>query len=268
MFCLFNIWLGSKFPDYFNFFAKTCEYNKNWHWFLFTDQTKIKKKYNKNITLIPYNWDLLYEDCPFYLEKNNLVNTHWQELKKSNLTIWPKKGWPARLFLAKKYFHLCEKFDFIGTFDCDILYGNLDAFMPKNIKEYGMITGHSGILSPNKESRVCFPFMIFKKEAFNYIFEYVENRENIVDANYEFSRFFKKKYKVFSGNCIQPIGEKVSHFKPRIVSWNNGKLHVNNIEGGFYHLIFEKNFKWDEKNLNKPLILKSNKGIYYKEFLR
>jgi hypothetical protein len=251
MFALLNIWLGSKLPSYFDFFAKSCSFNKGWNWFLFTDCVGSVMKYNESITLIPYTWKDLYKDCYFLDNINYKVDTRWNQSKEqlSNLIMWPKKGWPCRLYLAKKYNKILENYNFIGTFDCDVIYGDLNSRMPKNISDYGVVTGHSGALHPtNKNPRVCFPFTIFNSNCFDDIFSYVENREFILDSNYEFSSYFFNKHKVFFGNNIQPIGETIGFHDKRTTTWKEGRLFINNIEGGFYHFIKEKNnknFKWN-----------------------
>jgi hypothetical protein len=264
MFALFNIWFG-ELPEYFDFFAKSCSFNKNWKWFLFTNLVKQKKDYNDFVTLIPYDWDDLHSDCYFLKNINYKVDTRWNERQGShgNLTIWPKNGWPCRLYIAKKYKEIWKNYNFIGTFDCDIIYGDLNLKMPQNIQEYGMITGHTGRLHPtNKNPRICFPFTIFNKNCFDDVFDYVEKRDFILDANYEFSAYFAKKHKIFCGNNIQPIGETVAFNEKRVVIWKKGKLFINNIEGGFYHFMDEKNnnkFDWNLNIKNDYWIIKNNK---------
>lgn len=273
MYSLFNIWLGSDLPVYFDFFARTCCFNKNWKWFLFTDLVQSVKKFNESITFIPYNWDQLYKDCYFLKNKNQIVNTHWTdpEGEHSNLTIWPQKGWPCRLYIAKKYKEIWKDSNFIGTFDCDVLYGDLNSKMPYDIENYDMITGHSGLLHPtNKNKRICFPFTIFNKKSFNDVFNYVEKKENILDANYEFSNFFSKKHKVFAGNNIQPVGESIKFNEKKTIIWEKGKLLINNIEGGFYHFMDEKNnknFKWNISCLKNDSWKISNNRITISKIL-
>ena len=47
---LINIWFSENFPDYFDFFCKSCEINENnFDWYIFTNLTNSKKNIKKNI---------------------------------------------------------------------------------------------------------------------------------------------------------------------------------------------------------------------------
>ena len=225
-----NIWFG-PLPSYFEYFAYTCKYNKDWHWYLFTDQTQIVFNVNESLTLIPYSWQQLYKDCPFLQKINHITD----------LGNWPKNGWPCRLFIIHLYPEIWKNSLFVGSFDCDILYGDLNSRMPHNVHKFGMITGHAGNLHPiRNKRRICAPFTLFRTDTLDCILEYIETRDNQLDANYEFSDFFAAKYPVFAGNNIQPIGECIGFQDKIYVIWKNGKLLVDGVESGFYHFIHEK----------------------------
>jgi hypothetical protein len=230
---LLNIWFG-PLPKYFPFFAKSCLKNKtNFHWFLFTDQVKKKEENNESLTLIPYSWEDMKNEMPWFRQPNEI----------KSLQIWPKSGWPCRYALMWQ--RDWSGFDFVGTFDCDVVFGNLINHMPNSIHDYGMITAHSGAKTPKKRWRNCSAFSMFRKDAIKMIQEYKETSEDALDENFAFCDFFSQKAKIFhTGKNIQPLGESVEvcHLNMSYQAvWENGKLTVEGVEGGMWHLLPTKN---------------------------
>jgi hypothetical protein len=243
---LINIWFSENFPNYFDFFCKSCEINKNnFDYYIFTNLVSSKQRIKNNIFLIPYSWAEMIND--FGIKKSPNLNL---------LRIWPKGGCPYRMLLFKK--EMWKDYDFIGTFDIDVIFGNLIDFVPFNSKEFGMITPHSGRMTPSLKARNCAPFCLYNKENIDIIWEYEEKREDALDDNYLFYEFFTKKYKVSTPENLQPIGDtlpmgyskkgkKMIDFK---CVWKNGEIFVEGIRGGFFHLLPFKNyinFKIDKK---------------------
>ena len=50
-------------PSYFQFWAKSCEINKDaFHWFVYSDAVSDYMKVNHAVTLIPYSYDHMIAD--------------------------------------------------------------------------------------------------------------------------------------------------------------------------------------------------------------
>lgn len=250
---LINIWFSDKFPDYFDFFCKSCEINKNnFDFYIFTNLTDCKKQIRKNIFLIPYSWQEM--KCEFNIKS---------DLSLNSLRIWPKNSWPYRMQLYKRT-HLWNNYDFLGTFDIDVIFGNLIEFMPKNPSNYGMITAHSGRMTPSKELRNCSPFCLYNKDMINLIWSYVEKKDDALDDNYIFSKFFQERCDIYSPKNLQPIGDSLpmgySINGKRMIDfacfWIDGEVFVENIKGGFFHLLPFKNYY--KFKIKKDIALNSN----------
>jgi hypothetical protein len=257
---LINIWFGNL-PNYFPFFAKSCLINHpEFHWFIFTDIPK-EIKYNKSVTLKPYSWDELFFDCD-YLNLNREIRT---------LQRWPKFGWPCRLALLWK--KQWEDFDFLGTSDCDVIFGKLKNHMPDHPEKYDLISGHSGKALNPPQWRNCASFSLYQKKSLQIIKNYSEQREEALDDNYIFSDYFEKFGKVFhTGKNIQPVGESLKgypYFMDYTAMWNCGEISVEGVSGGFWHLLPTKtHHDFKVRGTEKSDIWIMNKyGIHTKIYL-
>jgi hypothetical protein len=226
---LLNIWFG-PLPDYFPFFARTCAYNHPmFHWHVFTDAVTQPAEYNDAVSLVPYTWDDLYRDCPWLTRPREIVT----------LQRWPRHGWPCRMALMWAKTWNC---DFIGTSDCDVIFGDLPTHMPDDLGQYDMVTAHAGTLCHIPRMRNCISFSFYRREAVPWIREYVEERDDALDDNYVFSDWFAGRGKVFSaGKNIQPIGESLPGWGKLPMSykglWADGKITVEGIPGGLWHML-------------------------------
>ena len=255
-FALINIWFSEKLPEYFDFFCKSCELSQdNFDWYVFTNLTKVKKQIRKNIFLMPYSWQEMFDE--FDIKKRN------PDLNL--LRIWPKNGWPYRMLLYKR--KIWSDYDFLGTFDIDVIFGNLMDFLPNNPLSYGMITPHSGRMTPSKEMRNCAPFCLYNKSNISSIWEYVETRDDAVDDNYLFARFMKSRCKIATPLNLQPIGDslpmgyelngkKMIDFQS---IWKDGEVFVEGIRGGFFHLLPYKEYQ--KFKIKKEMIKSSSWSI-------
>jgi hypothetical protein len=253
---LINIWFSNCLPDYFDFFCKSCEINEaNFDWYIFTNLTNSKKQIRKNIFLLPYSWEEMIKEFDINSEPDlNL------------LRIWPKNGWPYRMLLYKR--KIWDSYDFLGTFDIDVIYGNLMEFMPKNPFDYCMITPHSGKMTPNKQMRNCAPFCLYKKNKIDLIWEYLEKREDALDDNYLFAKFIKERCSIATPLNLQPIGDSLPMGDANMINlnclWKNGEIYVEGIRGGFFHLLpfkFYNKFKIKKNILSNSEWLVSKYGI-------
>ena len=139
--CLINSYFG-KWPSYFPYFLKSCEYNPNINWLIFTDCGK-PNNYPENVRII----DFTLKDL------NKLAS------KKLGFKINVKKPYkicdlrPAFGEIFKDYL---KDYDFWGNTDLDIMYGNIRNFITKEVlSRYNIIRGRKGTLAGH--------FTIYKK---------------------------------------------------------------------------------------------------------
>lgn len=266
---LVNIWFSNKFPSYFDFFCKSCEINsENFNWFVFTDLVKANTKINECVSLIPYSWDKLVLEFKLKEKLNYLRSSSaWQ-----TVCSWPKNGFPYRMLLFKKR-DFWKEYDFVGTSDLDIIFGNLSNFIKEDeIREVGMITAHSGIKTPTGRVRNCCPFSFYNKKDIDIIWDYREKSEDARDDNYNFSDFFSKYSTIYSPKNLQPIGDSLFMGRGMIdykCWWHDNKIFVNKVEGGMFHLLPYKefkNFKVNQKLISKKSWMITKNGINSSKF--
>lgn len=261
---LVNIWFSNKLPIYFDFFCRSCVVNnKNFTWFIFTDLVSVFTKINECVFLVPYSWDELVQEFKLKESLEYLKSSSaWQ-----TVCSWPKDGFPYRMLLFKKK-DFWKEYDFIGTSDLDIIFGNLSNFIKEEeIQDAGMITAHSGINTPSGKIRNCCPFSFYNKKSIDIIWDYKEKEEDARDDNYSFSNFFSKYSKIYSPKNLQPIGDSLFMGRGMIdykCYWHENKIFVNKIEGGLFHLLPYKEFnkfKINTKAINKKSWLIDKNGI-------
>lgn len=155
--CCFIIPYFGKFPNYFNLFLKSCRYNKDFNWLIFTDD---RHKYD-----YPNNVEVIYTT---FKEIKKLIQS------KFNFKIsldGPYKLCdyrPAYGFIFKDYL---KNYDFWGYCDIDLIFGNLSNFIDDEIlSKYDKI-GHLGHLSLYRNEDTI--NMIFKKK-YNGLSRYKE----------------------------------------------------------------------------------------------
>ena len=287
------LYLG-KLPDFFSYWAKSCEPNhESSHWFVYSDQVKEKQQVNPAVTLVPYTFSRLCEDMKSCLD----------------ITIHPENTrivCDCRLLLSvirKEEEHL-DQYDFIGYSDLDVVYGKIDAFLPDNAASFAMISAH--------DNRPCGPFTLFNARHIEKICRHPDIKtflesaqEALVDAarplTDESGRFMpmsgntaKDKIAKAASFChldesdlvmnlarqhgpvfcqatpLQPtMTRKINHRKA-VAIWDNGRLFVSDIkgsrmEGAVFHFSRFKNrtrFKVTDKALPSSRI-----GVYKYGFI-
>ena len=143
--CVFILPFFGKFNNYFNLFLKTCGMNRKFDWLIFTDD---KSKYN-----YPSNVKVIYTTFQDLKEKI-------QEKLDINISL-PK---PYKLCDYRPAFgyifsdYICE-YEYWGHCDCDLIFGNLDAFLVPLLDEgYDKVfaAGHLTIYKNNVENNMRF----------------------------------------------------------------------------------------------------------------
>lgn len=143
--CCFIIPYFGNFPNYFPLFLKTCSYNKDFNWLIFTD----------NI------------DSYEYPENVRVVNITFEEIRKkvqSKFAFDIKLATPYKFCDYKPaYGYIFEdylqEFEFWGHCDTDVLMGNLSYFLNKDfLNKYDKVfcLGHMTIYRNTPENNRIF----------------------------------------------------------------------------------------------------------------
>ena len=287
------IYLG-PLPDYFDFFARTCLPNKDlFHWFVYTDQVTDKKTVNDAVTLVPMTFERLRQQAMEELDIRIPVQ-HTRIVCDCRLL----------LYSLRKTHEPLEEYDFIGYSDLDVLYGRIGNFLPPDMQEYVMISGH--------DHRPCGPFTLFNRRFLESICAHESVRaffEQDPGEGFYTSEAYNKKECTFmpmSGNtakdrtaeriCFAHLDESesvtaiaeqlgpvlcqadplqpamtggINHRKAFAV-WDNGRLVVQDIlgrkkEGAFFHFSRFKNRS--RFKVNPAVLEKDRFGIYKYGFI-
>jgi hypothetical protein len=104
-----------KLPNYFDLFLKSCEFNKDYSWIVFTDDTSLRK-WPSNVLQVVMSFDEL---------KKKIQSKFEFEIKITE----PHKLCdykPAYGYIFEEYL---KESDYWGHCDIDTVLGNLDAFL-------------------------------------------------------------------------------------------------------------------------------------------
>lgn len=161
-----------KLPSNIEIFLKTCEYNKNFNWLLFTDD-KTKYQYPDNV---------LNVQCTF----EQFVNKIQKKIKIPISVNTPKKLCDYK----PAYGYICEnelkRYDFWGYCDLDQMFGDLNKFIKDEILEkYDKLfcLGHMTIFRNNEKTNKLFMKEIndktYLKTNYKQIFQ--DENNNVFD---------------------------------------------------------------------------------------
>lgn len=121
--CCFIIPYFGKLPRHFDVFLKSCEYNIDFYWIIFTDDRTIESR------ILPKNvkyFKMTFEEC------QNLIKSKFdfEILLKEPYKLCDYK--PAYGYIFEKYI---EDFEFWGHCDIDTIMGNLKQYITNDILE-------------------------------------------------------------------------------------------------------------------------------------
>lgn len=237
--CCFIIPYFGRFNEYFPLFLKSCAYNKDFNWLIFTDD---KTKYD-----YPENVKVVYQSFVYTLSliksKFNCVCNITKPYKLCDLK--PMYGYIFEDYLSD--------YEFWGYCDVDTIMGNLSYFLPiEKLRKYDKLfcLGHMTIFRNTQENNYLFmkgPISEdFYKEVLStdkiFAFDEISGRrpnENIhhifkkagkklyeedlsLNVNIRYPFFVRIKYCGFNGNIGIFRSEK---FKKAIYIWDNGNLY-------------------------------------------
>lgn len=134
-----------KFPSTFSLFLRSCKYNSNYNWIILTDNNS-EYNYPKNVKCI------------------NVTFTELQQIFQKkfhyNLSLEaPYKLCDYKVAYGYIFSNLLKDSDWWGYSDCDLIYGNLDKLINKDVfKHYDKIftVGHLSFFRNAPDINQCF----------------------------------------------------------------------------------------------------------------
>jgi len=111
-----------KLPNYFQLFLNSCAYNNTFNFIIFTDQNINNYKINKNIKFEKMNFDELQQLTCEKLNTDILISS-------------PYKLCDYRPMYGKIFSDYIIDYDFWGYCDIDMIFGQIDKFLPNSIFE-------------------------------------------------------------------------------------------------------------------------------------
>jgi len=276
-----NIYFG-PLPPYFDFWAKSCVPNQdNFHWYVYNNHISEKIEYNDAVTIIPYDFDRLYNDI-----RNETEIKIPYEGKRIVCDC------RVMIYALREKHEDLSRYDFIGYNDLDMIYGEIKCFMPDNPYQYSMISGNDG--------RPCGPFTLFNRKYIKNILmdDNIKNRmeksfgdkiynsdcykdkflefapvsgnnykdkiANMIhfehlDESEDLLEISKKHAPVFCcSNPLQPTRTNRFNYRKSIAFWENGKLTVMDNrghikEGAFFHFSRFKSRSRFKINYTQPI---------------
>lgn len=231
--CCFIIPYFGKLPDYFELFAKTCASNTDYKWLIFTDDEK-KYKIPKNIEIIHMKFTDLRKKIQ---DKFDFEVSLTQPYKLCDYK-------PAYGYIFEDYL---VNYEFWGHCDLDILIGNLNKFITKdmlNIYDKIFCLGHMVLYKNTKENNRTFMESLNGEYIYKKIYQneknciFDETYGGIENINTIFLTHNKKVYMkdlslnfninhtkfirtIFNPETLQFENE---HYKKAIYLWKQGNI--------------------------------------------
>jgi hypothetical protein len=259
-----------RFPSYFNLFLKSCAYNPEFNWLLFTDN-QTKYNYPKNITCINISFD-------------EIKSLFKEKLGNDIVMIRPHKLCDYKVSYGFVFADWIKNYDYWGHCDVDVIYGNLNEFIePLFEQDYDKIfsLGHFSLYRNDPEVNKMFQMPLNGERVDKIIFS--------SDFGYAFDEwhcplgginqiFRNSNLKFFEKNLCANLNSSTSVFQlsdystekqtyitedfyKQIFSWKEGILTKHYISN------------WDIKNKTYPYIhfhkrnMKIKFNIQQNEFL-
>lgn len=168
---LFIIPYFGKFPNYFQLFLNSCEYNSEYNWVIITDN-KEEYNYPKNVKIINKSFEELKEEIQNKFDFKISLKT-------------PYKFCDYRPAYGYIFDYLIKDYQYWGYCDIDLIFGDIASFLTENLtNKYDkiFINGHMSIYKNTKENNRIFMKKIGDREFYK---EYFTN-----DKNYAFDELW------------------------------------------------------------------------------
>jgi hypothetical protein len=156
-----------KLPDYFRFWARSCEANHPaFHFFVYNDQCATPQAVNSAVTLAPYTQEQLRLDARARLGYE--------------IPAFPSRKLCDLRLLFYGLRRAEEGYDqhpFFGYCDLDIVFGQISAFLPPDLGQCSMVSAHDG--------RPCGPFTLIRSSLLPGFYAEAGFKSAMVSAKYQ-----------------------------------------------------------------------------------
>ncbi len=248
---LVEVWLG-KIPNYFQYHAETIGSLSCVDFYFFTDDKEYDFTYIKH-----KNFHISYINEGEFLGRYNDTSEHKID-KISHL----KKIVDFKLAYFDMFQDIIGDYQYVGIYDVDTMFGNLNPLLLEYTKEYDFISVGDEVY----HNRLSGPLLIMKntEELRNLMrsdryYETLKMDEIYGYGEQELSTIAMNNYKtkiIHSMNTEVNNGGKITYD----VCWSGGKLDINGKEIFLYHF-YRKNDTIFNKVGNQIF------GRYYKKFI-
>ncbi len=239
--CCFIIPYFGQLPQYFSVFLKTCEYNEDYNWIIFTDDSN-KYILPKNVQII----NISFQDLQLKIQK------------KFDFTISLDSPYklcdykPAYGYIFEEYL---EEYRYWGHCDLDIILGNINKFITDEMLEFYdkiFLLGHMMLYKNTYDNNRVFMQKYKGKELYKQAFSTskiaVFDETGINEENVN-SLFINMKKNIFTKDLSMNIKVLPTKFvkttfdfqqdkfvneeyKKAIYIWKEGNLYRLYIENG------------------------------------
>ncbi len=193
-----------KLPNYFPLFLASCAYNPKIHWTIITDDTT-PYQYPPNVT----KHEMAYQ---------NLVNQIHTKLDSNIPLESPYKLCDLKPAYGYLFAKLNEGYDYWGYCDIDVIYGNIEKYLPEEAFECAKIfsLGHFTLIKNEEKYNTMFMQNInqepYYKKAFSSKEAFCFDEKNPFRPNIE-TIFESQGEKIYHADVIADIYAATSNFK-------------------------------------------------------
>lgn len=248
---LVEVWMG-KLPDYFQYHLETIKYVNQIDFYFFTnDRTFDFSKF----TIPHFHLNFIEEDELLKLI-NEISDIKIEKIENKRKII------DFKLLYFKMFYKFLSKYEFIGIYDIDTLFGDINDILKISFQDYDFIS----VGDNHYHKRLGGPFLLIrnKKEILNHIYNINYYETLIHDGIYgyaerQLSEIAFKNYEVkliTETNTDEQNGGKIFYD----VCWSGGKLTSHGKEIKFYHF-YRKNKTIFNKVGNK-IFAKYDKNLF------
>lgn len=218
-------------PPYFHFWAKSCETNANhFHWYVYSDHAQTIGQINPAVTIIPYQFEEIVHDFKLIMG-----------IEIRHPSVRMLCNYRLLFYFLRRGREPLEQYHFIGYTDMDMIYGELERFMPANMDRYTLISADPGY--------PCGPFTLIRRDRLKTLSTDDATRRTMVSEG-PYSAFDESKELLdivaakdafwCRPDGLQPA-RTASFNRHRIFSiWKKGRVTIcdnrgHRAEGGFHH---------------------------------
>lgn len=228
-----------KFNNYFPLFLKSCEWNKDYNWLIFTDD-KTKYNYPNNVKVV-------------YLSFNELKAKIQSKFDFKIALERPYKLCDLKPMYGYLFEEYLSNYKYWGHCDVDTIMGNLSKWLTDNLLEqYDKLfqLGHMTIYRNTQENnrifmrkhRGFFPYKEILSTPQNCWFDeewnnpsninriFIDYGRNVfkedlsLNISFSYNRFVRGKF-VGVENTDMPFGFEIEKLKDALYLWDNGNLY-------------------------------------------